>query len=284
MRARGRASGWGRAVLHIIISLGLTGCASAVRVQFPVEMRSGDVLADAMRPCQDFERAHGNFAVAGELSVQGSSAGGHISTQLRLSLDNDANRLRLEPIQEWPPAFTFIAKRVPDERNAAAQIDANLVLPRRGAIQQGRSRDLLRGLLGVPLSANEFVEVVIGCPMFGGGSLNQYALGPDTVRVVVEATVPSELFFARDAAVPGGWRVLRVGRTLPGQTWHWRADYGRAVVGPFRNFRIRSHEWNGILGSAFDVRFVWRRIQTASMLDQQLFVPEAALQPPAFVK
>jgi len=217
--------------------------------------------------------------------VQGRSVRAGISTRLRLSLDFEASDLRLEPIEAWPPSFIFIANGFRHERNSATQLDASLVLPREGgAIQSGGSRDLLHGVLGVPLSTDEFVEVAMGCPIFVGGSFIEYALGPDTVRMVLGASVPRELFFARDATVPEGWRMLTVGRSVPGQTWHWRADYGRMVVAPFRNFRIRSQEWNGILGRALNVRFVWRGIQIGSTLDRQLFVPEAASQRPTFAK
>ena len=39
-----------------------------------------------------------------------------------------------------------------DDPNSASQADASLILPRAGgAIQQGRSRDLLHGLISIPL-------------------------------------------------------------------------------------------------------------------------------------
>jgi hypothetical protein len=288
MRVSPGASCWWIAVLLGALPACAPARAPTTRLHDPAEVEFSDVpdlyMNAAMKPCAELVAAYGNVAIAGELTVQGVSDGGSISTRLWLGADFDAGGLRLEPVQAWPPAFVFITNRLGDDPNSAIQTDASLILPRAGgAIQQGRSRDLLHGLIGVPLSTSELVSVITSCPMLNGSFIG-HALGPAMFRVILDGPVPSEMIVARDSGVPEEWTLLRMGRSVPGRTWHWRADYGRRVLAVFRDFRIRSQEWNGILGSTFDVRFSWRRIQIGSALDKQLFVPEAPSQRPAFVR
>ena len=233
------------------------------------------ILVDAaMRPCADLAMGHANVAIAAELTVLGVSSGSRVSTRVWLGLDLSAGSMRLEPAQALPPAFIFIANKLTDGQHDSEGPEGSLVLPRGGAIQRERSRQLLYPLLGVPLSASELTSVVTGCPSFGG-SASGHTVGPDVVRVLFDEVLPAEFLFRRNADVPAGWTLIGMGRSTPGSTSYWRADYGRVVRAVFRDFRVRSQEWNGVLGRAFDVSFSWRRLELGATLDKQLFVPEA---------
>lgn len=142
---------------------------------------------------------------------------------------------------------------------------------------------MLYPLLGVPLSADELTGVMAGCTAFGG-TLSGHKLGLDTVRLLFDGDLPAEMLFGRDTHVPAGWTLLGMGRSMPGSTSHWRADYGRRVLAVFKDFRIRSREWNGLPTDSFDVSFSWRRIQAGPALDKQLFVPELPSPRPRFAK
>jgi hypothetical protein len=233
----------------------------------------------AMRPCADLAMADPDVAIAGEFTVLGLSNGSRVSTRIWLGVDLTAGLLRLEPVQAWPPAFIFLAHKLTHGQHDAEGPEGTLVVPRGGAIQRERSRHLLQPLLGVPLSASELISVVTGCPGFGG-SFSGHTIGPDVVRVLLDEVLPAEFLFRRNPDVPAGWTLLGMGRTTPGTTSSWRADYGRVVRAVFRDFRVRSQEWNGVMGRAFDVSFSWRRLELGATLDKQLFVPEAPSRRP----
>lgn len=90
--------------------------------------------------------------------------------------------------------------------------------------------------------------------------------------MTVVVICPPRSCSARDTGVPAGWTILGMSRGMLGRTKQWRADYGRRVLDVFKDFRIRSREWNGLPTDAFDVSFTWRRIQAGLPLDNQLFV------------
>jgi hypothetical protein len=138
---------------------------------------------------------------------------------------------------------------------------------------------LLYPLLGVPLSASDLTGVLTGCPSVGGG-IRGHALGPDRFRVLVVDVLPAELLFRRDDDAPFGWRLFAMGRITAGSTLHWRADYGRVFRSGFRDVRVRSQEWNGVMGRQFDVSFSWRRLALDTTLDPELFVPETPARRP----
>jgi hypothetical protein len=228
----------------------------------------------AMRPCAEIAKLGTNVAVNGELAVAGVSNGSRVSARLWLGWDLNAGALRLEPVQPAPPAFVFFAHGLVDDKRDPAERDGSLVLPEAGGvIQTERSRELLYPLLGVPLSAHELTSVVAGCPSFGGG-MSGHTLGPNVVRVLLDDVIPGDFLFRRDASVTAGWTLVGMGRSMPGTTSQWRAHYGRRVLHVFRDFRIRSQEWNGVMDRTFNVSFSWRRIQAGPPLDKELFVPE----------
>jgi hypothetical protein len=288
MGVKDSMSSWRLAVVLGSLPICVAACAPATPPSSPRDISSREAMSifmeAAQRPCADFARAHANQTIAADLMVAGASNGSRVSTRLWLGWDLDAGSLRLEPFQGSPPAFVFIANGLTDDNYDPDQLDGSLILPdRSGAIQQEFSRELLYPLLGVPLSADELAGVMAGCTAFRG-SLSGHTLGPDTVRLLFDGDLPAEMVFGRDADVPAGWTLLGMGRSTPGSTSHWRADYGRRVLAVFKDFRIHSREWNGLTTDSFDVSFSWRRIQAGPPLDKQLFVPEAPSPRPGFAR
>jgi hypothetical protein len=242
------------------------------------------LLEAAFRPCADWPEVNGTVATTAELTLDGVSSGGRVSSRLWLALDLTSGAIRFEPVQPWPPAFVYIGtglyERHGDEPDV--DVDSTLILPRGGdPVRHVRSRDLLSSLLGVPLSAPELIAVITGCQP-SRGSLGGYTLGPGRVRVIFEDALPADLWAVRDASERSGWALLAMGRAIPGRTLQWRADYTGRVLTPFRHFRIRSQNWNGVMNRDFDVSFSWSNIRLGVALDTNVFSAESlAPRPPS---
>ena len=267
------------------LALGLAGlqvcfatCAPALRLQGPRDEpealgESLEAYHDTMKACGGLPEVDGTFAITAELMVQGVSTSGPVAMRLWLAADFGADSLRLEPLHA-PPAFVFIATGPHNGLSDVVDRNGTVVFFDSGEkIHQQSSRALLERLLGVPLSGDELFTVILGCPYLFDGSATGHMLGPNEMRVLMGEKRVGELFVRRDDA-RSSWMLTAIGLSIPGRPYQWRADYGGYSKAHFRHFRIRSQEWNGILGRAFDLRFSWHRITLGARLGKQLFAPE----------
>jgi hypothetical protein len=232
------------------------------------------LIEAALTPCADLPSVDGQVAITAELTVQGVANGGRVRGRFWLGADLSGGSFRLEPIKA-PPAFVLVARDLNEDRNDRSDHDVSATLRvGDGAIRQERSRELLQALLGVPLSARELIWVMAGCPAFSG-SIGGQNLGPNAMRVLFDGILPGEIFVRRNH-MRSPWSLVAMGSSIPGHTYHWRADYGNRVRQVFRHFRIRSREWNGVMGRTFDVGFSWSRVELGATLDERLFAAGGA--------
>ena len=250
----------------------------------PREMSLGQdqqsLVDAALGLCGDWPEVDGAVALTAEVTLDGVSSGGRIRSRLWLALDLIAGAMRIEPVQPWPPAFVYIGTGLYERPGDEPDVDSTLILPQRNdAIRGVSSSNLFSPLLGVPLSAPELITVITGCRSYRG-SLNGYTIAPGKVRLIFEDALPAEMWAVRDESQKSGWALVATGRAIPGSTLQWRAEYGRRVLAAFRDFRIRSQDWNGVVNRAFDVSFSWGNVKAGVVLDRRLFSTEPPLPRP----
>ena len=274
MRATVGAPSWRLALVLIGLQVCFATCAPALRLQGPREEHldeSINAYHDTMKACGGLPEIDGTIPVTAEVTVHGVSMDGPVETRLWLAADFGAGSLRLEPVHT-PPAFVFIATGLHKGLSDSADLNGSVIFSDGKQKIQHSSRQLLQALLGLPLSGEELFTVILGCPSSFDGSTTGHMLGPNEMRVLMGAMRVGELLVRRvDARSP--WMLTAIGISIPGRSYQWRADYGSRSRAHFRHFRIRSQEWNGILGRTFDVRFSWNRVEIGARLDQQLFAP-----------
>jgi hypothetical protein len=279
MRVTVRMPRWRLALSLAGLQVCFATCAPALRLQGPRDEpealgESLEAYHDTMKACGGLPEVDGAFAITAELTVQGVSTRGPVAMRLWLAADFGADSLRLEPLHA-PAAFVFIATGQHNGLSDVADRNAAVVFSDLGKkIQQQSSRALLERLLGVPLSGDELFTVILGCPYLFDGAATGHMLGPNEMRVLMGEKRVGELLVRRDDA-SSPWTLSAIGVSIPGRTYQWRADYGGRSKAHFRHFRIRSQEWNGVLGRAFDLSFSWNRVTLGARLDKQLFAPGA---------
>ena len=263
--------------LVVAICVVVTGPAAFGRAQGEANADDEAVAAlvqATQEPRAALPFAHGRVGIRAELSLRGISAGARIRTRVLVQTDINTGALRVEPLQS-PPSFVFVVNEAFKGMNAAGDLDGTFILPRGDStVQREDSRELLRALLGVPLSAAELLWAMTGCPVMNGTITGYWLRQPNSMRVMLGETLPVELVVRRPQ-VDKRWSLHSMSRGLSGSSLRWRIDYGRPARDHLRHFRIRSQEWNGELGRTFDVSFSWDRIELGAAFDDRVFAPDA---------
>ena len=137
---------------------------------------------------------------------------------------------------------------------------------------------MLEAILGLPLSAQELMWALTGCPTWSGSIAGQ-RFGNTFMKVLVGDTLPVEFSLHRkDVRSP--WVLLAMSRNVAGRTIGWRAEFDSRVRGLIRTIRIISQEWNGVMGRSFDIRVSLSHIQVGPTNGFEMFSP---LVPPSAV-
>jgi hypothetical protein len=189
-----------------------------------------------MLPCSAFPIVEGRAVITAEVSVRGESNGHRVGGRLWVGTDLSTGSLRLESIQT-PPFFVFIANNAFKGQNDTSDVDGTLLLPRGNwVVQRETSRTLLQAIIGLPLSAQEFLWAFSGCPSWSG-SISGQRFGPTLMGVLVGDVLPVESFLRRkDVRSP--WTLFAIGRNIAGRTLRWRAEFDNRLRGLFRTIRI----------------------------------------------
>jgi hypothetical protein len=225
-----------------------------------------------MVPC-GLPFGEGRPVMTAELSVQGAANGKRFRGRVWVGTDLSSGSLRLESVGVEPPLFVFIANHPPyKEQHDTSDVDGSLFLPHgNGVVRRESSRALVETILGLPLSASEFMAALIGCPRWSG-SLYARRFGDTFMKVVLGETLAVEMFVRRkDSRSP--WTLVAMSRNVAGRTLRWRAEYGSRPNGLSRTVRIISQDWNGETGRVFDIRLSLSRIQIGPALGPETFSP-----------
>ena len=266
--------GTSSAILVIIAALAWTACAR------PALTKSLDADADELtylleeidRQCR-FLPLESTAAITAAVSVHGSSYGRPLRGRVWVGADPRHRSLRIESADTVPPQFVVVSQRALLARDDVSDGDATLLLPRQQLIvQRENSRQVLTAVLGLPLSAQEFVWAFTGCQT-AGGALEMTTLDAHVTKVSIGAVPPFDLFMERRR--PSGRTLVAMSRAVDGREFRWRAEYRRQENGTLRSVRIVSQEANGRTGRFFDLHLSLSRTQIAPLVGPATFSLEA---------
>jgi len=258
----------------LVMSASLVGVTCA-RMTLPDGLGEEDIqgVTDAygqaaMLPCT--VPIIGNRAVVtAEGSVRGIADGRRIRGQLWIGIDIISGSLRLESVHATPSEFVFIANAAFKGQNDTSDVESTLVLPRSERVVQESSRRLLEAIIGFPLTAQEFMWALTGCPSWSGSIVGR-KFGDTFMKVWVGDVLPLEVLLRRkDIGAP--WTLLTMARHVDGEMFRWRAEFNERVRGLFRAIRMVSQDWNGEVGRAFDIRLSLSRIQVGPAIGPETF-------------
>ena len=136
--------------------------------------------------------------ITASVSVRGSWNDNRLRGRLWVGVHTGTGSLRIESLQAAGPSYVFVA---PDALHAPNEFVGTLFIPRRNlVVERESSRAVLEAMLGLPLSAREFVWAITGCPNLSGG-LDGKRFGTTMMKIVVEAHGDDhklELFLRRE--------------------------------------------------------------------------------------
>jgi hypothetical protein len=264
----------------LVMSASLVAMACA-RITLPdgVGVEDSEAVTHAygeavMLPCA-FPTIEERTVITAQASVRGIANGQRIRGRLWIGVDVGSGSLRLESEQG---AFVFIANKAITGDTDTSDVEATLVLPLDESVVRDSSRSLLEAILGVPLTAQEFMWAFTGCPTWGGSIFGR-RFGNTFMRLWVGDVLPLEFVVRRkDAGSP--WALLTMARNVDRGMLRWRAEFNDRVRGLVRAIRIRSLDWNGETGRAFDIRLSRNRTQVGPILGSETF----SLVPPRLAR
>jgi hypothetical protein len=202
-------------------------------------------------------------------SVRGISSGQRIGGRLWIGIDVGSGSLRLESVQGAAFDFVFVANDAIKSDTDTSDVEATLVLPRGERVVRDSSRRLIEAVIGVPLTAQEFIWTFTGCPTWGGSIFGR-RFGDTWMKLWVGDVAPLELVVHRtDLGSP--WALLTMVRNIDEGMLRWRTAFSDRVGGLARGMRIVSLDWNGEAGRAFDVQLSLNRIQVGPVLGSATF-------------
>jgi hypothetical protein len=256
-----------------VVAAGLA-CASCAPVRPPVSAADEERAATAYFEVQTRscalpmlgERA----VVTASVLVRGSVGGRPVSGRAWVGADYYNRSLRVE--SEAPPRFILTTERA---MVADVEMDdggATLYLPQeQQVVQRENTRALLSAVLGLPLTAHEFVLVFSGCVQLAG---NQEArtVGRNRVNVAIGNSVPIDLSLRR-ANSQSPWTLFAASRDGRGGGFRWRAEYKRDPGNVLQSIRIASEEANRAPGRLFDLDLSLSQIQFAPIAGPETFSP-----------
>jgi len=258
----------GRGLVVAVIVM-VSGCASVhvapvqtaapVGAESPIDSYGRAVLV----PCNTAPR------MTAEVSIRGQLRGARFRGRFWVGTDLFTGSLRLESGQASPPSFVYVASNT---FAASGQVNGTLFLPRHNAfVTPESSRVVLETVLGVPLSPEEVLWVITGCP-FGFGGLEPRQMRSNVVKVSLFGShSPLELWIQKDRS-SSQWAVREMTGAIPNEPLRWRAMFGERVSHIVREVRLVSEEWNGV-GGVFDLRLSLHRVQINPTLDRHTFAP-----------
>ena len=208
--------------------------------------------------------------ITAAISVRGTANGRPVRGRVWIGVDPRYRSLRLEAAEGVPPQFILTSEHaLPTAKGASAV--ASLLFPREQLIvHRESSRVLLEAVLGLPLSAPEFVSAFSGCHDLGGYG-DAKTFGPRVMRLSIGTAPHGELFLRRhDPQSP--WTLFAMTGEVEGRALRWRAEYDRKPESLSRAVRIVSEE-NGVIGRSFDLHLSLSRIQVAPVVGSEVFTP-----------
>jgi hypothetical protein len=200
-------------------------------------------------------------------TVRGTVKGQSVSGRVWIGADYQNRSLRVE--SEAAPGFVLTVER-PVLQEEMTDGEGTLYLPgQQRIVRRANTRALLETVLGVPLSADEFVAVFTGCSRLSG-DLDVSTRGTSEVRIPIGHTGD---VFLRRASPRSRWTLFAIGHEAQGGAFRWRAEYRRERNDVLRSIRIFSEEANRAPGRLFDLRLSLTRIQFAPLLVADTFSP-----------
>jgi hypothetical protein len=205
-----------------------------------------------------------------EVSVRGTSNGRPVRGRVWVGVDPRYRSLRLESAEDVPPQFILTSEHALPAASGGSAV-ATLLFPREQLIvHRESSRALLEAVLGLPLSAPEFVSAFTGCQSLGGYG-DAKTFGQNVMRMSIGTAPHGELFLRRhDPQSP--WTLFAMTGEVEGRTLRWRAEYDRRPEHLSRAVRIVSQE-RSVTGRLFDLHLSLSRIQIAPLVGSEIFTP-----------
>ncbi len=261
-----------RRCLAAAVIVMVSACApvhvAPVHTAAPVEAENPDDAFGraVLVPCNTAPR------MTAEVSVRGHLRGARFRGRFWVGTDLFTGSLRLESSQDSPPSFVYVASNTFDASSQVRGTHGTLFLPRHNSfVTPERSRVVLETVLGVPLSPEEVLWVLTGCP-FGFGLLESRQMRSNVVKVtLIGSHSPLELWAQKDRS-SSQWAVREMTGAIPDEPLRWRAMFGERVSHIVREIRLVSEEWNGV-GGVFDLRLSLHRVQINPTLDGHTFTP-----------
>ena len=210
-------------------------------------------------------------AFTAQMLARGSVDGHRLNRRVWLSADRVSGSLRLESIEPKQPLFTFFVK---DVFRRQADIGWTLFSPQGNWVARGEdSREVIETIVGLPLSAEEFLWTMTGCsPNLSGSLLTAQRFGTTVMKISVGGVPPLEVELQRKNDV-SPWTLYAMSRTIPGRTFVWRVELDDHVGGVHQRIRGVSRQSSGDEGAAFDVRLSLSHLHVNPRLSPDTFSP-----------
>ena len=257
------------AVVGIIAGLACTACTRPGLTQVRDDEDIVVFLQELDLSC-GFPPMASTVAITAAVSVRGTANRQPLRGRLWVGADSRFRSLRIESADGVAPQFIVVAQQALGVADDGSDGDATLLLPRQQLIvQRENSRRVLTVVLGLPLSAQEFVSAFTGCQNVGG-SMEVTRLGANAAKVSIGTVRPVELFMRRSHRHPQ-WTLTAMSRAVHDGAFRWRAEYDRSNDGLLRTTRIVSQEGAGRMGRLFDVQLSLSRIQIGALVGPETF-------------
>ena len=210
----------------------------------------------------------GSRAVVTALATVGGTANGQpVSGRVWVGADYYNLSLRVE--SDSRTAFILTAERAVVQGDMSDG-EGTLYLPgEQQIVRRASARALLEAVLGLPLTAQEFVSAFTGCGLTGG-NLEARTLGTNAVRISMGNTVD---LFLRRAGPQSPWTLFATSSESRGRAFRWRVEYEREQNDVLKSIRIRSEEANRAPGRLFDLDLSLSQIQFSPLVVSETFSP-----------